>query len=161
MSTQVIDHTWEMWETNDSYGSTGPHLAFTIKFPDGIKVHGEQARWYNPKSRYGRPSAERAKLDRKARVYVWSDTPWSLLEDLKNRYRRPHDLYKPYVEDVFTRLDVVSKFRWNQRAGCSCGCSPAFIADAPELKGWEFYITIPNLVTVDEDQPARNIVVTN
>lgn len=159
MKAQVIDHPWKTWSSETAYGSTGPHLEFVITFDDGLELHGVQSydSSYTPKGRYGRSDSTRAKRDKKARVYVSSDAPFNLIESLENRCRRPHDVYKPYVLDVFNRLGVTGKFLWNQRAGCSCPCSPGFIAQADELRGWEFWLTIPGVTMVDENEEPRNL----
>jgi hypothetical protein len=64
-----------------------------------------------------------------SRVYVWVKNE-SVFENLSNRRSRPQDLYRALLrEHVMTQLghgDV--PLRWSQKAGCECGCSPAFIA---------------------------------
>ena len=72
----------------------------------------------------------------KPRMYVSSDEPFNVIEDLANRTRRPHQVWKPHLEVLLEALHEsgLASFRgedlkmsWSQKAGCSCGCSPAFI----------------------------------
>lgn len=55
----------------------------------------------------------------------------NVLENFGNRACRPRDLYKTYLPDVAEALGLprTTKFRWSQKAGCSCGCSPGFICN--------------------------------
>lgn len=71
---------------------------------------------------------ERAK---KPRVY-FSHVDESILENFENRRSRPIEAYRKLMVDVIPMLapfgvpaDV--KYRWSQKAGCPCGCSPGFI----------------------------------
>lgn len=72
----------------------------------------------------------------KPRIYVDTDQPFNAIEDLANRTRRPHNAWKLDVTIALEELQAkgLTSFRgenfkmsWSQKAGCSCGCSPAFI----------------------------------
>ena len=72
----------------------------------------------------------------KPRIYVDTDQPFNVVEDLANRTRRPHQVWKSEVMDALAELQSGGracfrgenfKMAWSQKAGCSCGCSPAFI----------------------------------
>lgn len=55
----------------------------------------------------------------------------TVLTWLTNRRFVPAKELRPLVREALTRLGYPTtvKFRWNQYAGCSCPCSPAFVAD--------------------------------
>lgn len=86
----------------------------------------------------------------KTRIYVWAEKE-SVLENLANRRSRPHQLYKKHVmAEILERanLPVVTKVRWSQTAGCSCGCSPGFIVDGSY--GWNIFVTVGSDTNPDE-----------
>lgn len=67
----------------------------------------------------------------KVRVYigVQGENVW---DNLLNRFDRPYVLYREEVmPKVLEHLELPpdTKFRWSQKAGCSCGCSPGFVVD--------------------------------
>jgi hypothetical protein len=70
--------------------------------------------------------------DTKARVYfsMSKETVWS---NLLERWNRPYKDFKvqamPQVLEAMG-LPADTKYRWSQKAGCSCGCSPGFIIDS-------------------------------
>jgi len=67
---------------------------------------------------------------RKTRVYVWPKNE-SVLENLAVRHSRPvREWGKVIRERALPVIGLGSeKIRWNQKAGCGCGCSPAFVLD--------------------------------
>jgi len=67
---------------------------------------------------------------RKTRVHVWPKNE-SVLENLVVRHSRPvREWGKVVRERVFPVLGMTGeKMSWSQKAGCSCGCSPAFVLD--------------------------------
>jgi len=68
--------------------------------------------------------------NKKPRLYVWSDVPEDVLEQLVNRRQRPTDVYREGVRAVLaaTGVDLTTTgMRWDQHAGCSCPCSPGFV----------------------------------
>lgn len=82
----------------------------------------------------------------KSRLHVFVEGE-NVLENLENRFTRPHHQYKQLVAPILEALGV--KARWSQKAGCSCGCSPAFILDRvihlDPTRSWvghDLYITI-------------------
>lgn len=71
--------------------------------------------------------------DSKPRVYV-SVKGESLLDHLQNRRERPSTLYKRAIGnkalEVLGLKEIDAQMSWSQKAGCPCGCSPAFILKA-------------------------------
>lgn len=100
----------------------------------------------------------RTELTKKTRVYVWSDAPFDVLEDLENRRRRPHQVYRPLTLDALRQIGLTDiKLNWSQNAGCSCGCSPGFIVTGDKPRGINIWVTLPRVPTVDDTQPGRDI----
>jgi len=67
--------------------------------------------------------------EEKVRVYIFPEGE-GVFSNLINRHDRPHKLYRAEVmpkvlEDL--GLEPTAKYRWSQKCGCSCGCSPGFI----------------------------------
>lgn len=64
----------------------------------------------------------------RTRVY-FNHANESIMENLIARRSRPRDLYATYLPEVAEKLGLprTTKFRWSQKAGCECGCSPGFI----------------------------------
>lgn len=80
----------------------------------------------------------------KARIYFSLDG-WSILDNLFNRGSEPHVLVKPFIVPMALEamgLPADTKATWSRKAGCSCGCSPAFIIDAPNEKGYDVWVTV-------------------
>ena len=102
----------------------------------------------------------------KPRVYVSADSKFNLLEDLKNRTRRPHAVWRPIVLEILEEMGFTMKrMNWSQYAGCSsCPCSPGFISTGIEnhndsgIWRYDIYITLTGTDTVDESKPERIIV---
>jgi hypothetical protein len=84
-----------------------------------ITVRPQNPNWYSRRSRF-----------QKTRVY-FSHPGETIMDNLMNRRNRPRDLYRQYLPEVATALDLPAgtKFAWSQKAGCNCGCSPGFICD--------------------------------
>ena len=61
---------------------------------------------------------------RPSRIYVHA-VGESIMDNLMNRRSRPYRMYREMLSDQPFMKDA----RWSQRAGCSCPCSPGFIAD--------------------------------
>ena len=129
-------------------------------FDDGQKLHmRERGRktWfvnYGHRQRIDR-TADR-EMEKKPRFYVSDDRPFNVIEDLTNRTRRPHSIYRPLVAEALARIGLEGvKFSWSQHAGCSsCPCSPGFILDLPGVRA-DFWLSVPNVATVDEAKPGR------
>ncbi len=67
---------------------------------------------------------------KKTRVFIWPDE--TILDNMRNRKARPFKQWrKDVLPKVFSELGLAegTRARWSQYAGCSCGCSPAFILD--------------------------------
>ena len=130
------------------------------EFADGLQIHARNAADQITYRKYGRDDrTRRNELTKKTRVYVSADIDFNVLEDLENRCRRPHDLYRAPALDALRRigLDEV-KMNWSQYAGCSCPCSPGFILTGGPTMGIDIWITVPGLPTVDESKPGREVV---
>lgn len=71
----------------------------------------------------------------KPRLYIAMERE-SVLENLMYRHDRPVTVYRKALPEIFERLriPVVTKARWSQKAGCSCGCSPGFVLDLPGVR---------------------------
>jgi hypothetical protein len=75
-------------------------------------------------------------------IYVWPKGE-TILENLEKRHQRPYTIYKKEViPNVLRQMGLPSytKVRWNQKAGCGCGCSPAFIVNTDW--GSDVHVTI-------------------
>jgi len=78
----------------------------------------------------------------KTRVYVHPVNE-TIFENLVNRRSRPLNTYREALRKGLSELGVdISKvdYKWSQKAGCSCGCSPGFIVD-----GWDPAIANKNV----------------
>ena len=94
----------------------------------------------------------RSERPQKTRIYIFEKGE-GILENLMKRHGRPYDAYKkeviPLVKEWLkqnkpdvTDLEAGRRISWNQKAGCSCGCSPGFIVDFFGCK--DIYVTISN-----------------
>jgi len=89
--------------------------------------HRDRPTYVYPK--YGRPylSDTMASYHSRPRVYVHvaGDT---VLADFACRFDRPHKVYRTFLPAILAAIGADgAKANWSQKAGCSCGCSPAFI----------------------------------
>jgi hypothetical protein len=76
----------------------------------------------------------RSRFKSKPRVYVYPAQE-TIMENLANRRSRPLNTYRAALRKGLSELGVdLSRvdYKWSQKAGCSCGCSPGFIVD-----GWD------------------------
>lgn len=77
------------------------------------------------------------------RVYVDIEGE-NVLGNLLNRHSRPHVAWRELIAGPLTELfglDLIdpetgdlrgeNRLTWRQNAGCSCGCSPAFLLEGP------------------------------
>jgi hypothetical protein len=58
----------------------------------------------------------------------------TILENLRDRRRRPYTLYRKHILPLLReQFPEIADYRinWSQRAGCWCGCSPAFVIRPP------------------------------
>jgi len=55
----------------------------------------------------------------------------TIIENLVSRRSRPHNEYRKVTGDILDKLglDKDMKFHWDQKAGCTCGCSPGFVLE--------------------------------
>lgn len=128
-------------------------------FDDGVEVHVRTpvpVTTYHGRRRDTTPQRE---LERKPRVYVDYGVPFDVLEDLVNRGRRPHRLFRDRVTEALERVGLEGSVHWSQKAGCSCGCSPGFIltTDVAQTRGLDVWVTLPGAPRVDESIPPRVI----
>lgn len=86
-------------------------------------------------------------------VYMKGESIW---DNLMNRRNRPTKIWKMVGETALASLgmeeELFAKMYWNQKAGCSCPCSPAFVM--PNLFGFYFFIEVeadPMLEKKDKD----------
>lgn len=79
------------------------------------------------------------------RVFVWDDTvEETVLEQVVNRRNRPQDLYRLVAEAALGALGYDDPcLKWSQKAGCTCPCSPGFIAQGDVGRG-DIHITFEN-----------------
>ena len=97
-----------------------------------FKIKSVSAKQEYYSSRKGEPYRDRNK------TYIWASGE-SVLDNLMNRYSRPHKFYqKEVLPSILAevkekypdfQLSVDAKdWGWRQKCGCSmCGCSPGFI----------------------------------
>ena len=72
----------------------------------------------------------------KVRLFVHNPHE-TLIENLNGRWHRPHKQYKEELLPTvfkFLSLPFCTGAHWNQKAGCSCGCSPGFVLDIHPVK---------------------------
>ena len=80
---------------------------------------------------------------RKPRVYV-NPKGESVLENLNERFDRPIELYREAAYEALKEIGVEGKLNWSQKAGCSRGCSPAFVFTGTGLRQ-DVYVSIVEL----------------
>ncbi len=88
----------------------------------------------------------------KARVYFFHEGE-SILEGFGNRVARPADLYRTYLPQVAEAMGLprTTKFKWSQKAGCRCGCSPGFICGDAFAK--DVFVTLSKEAPKTNDNP--------
>lgn len=92
---------------------------------------------------------QRGYWKRRSRIHVFPEGE-TIMENLANRRSRPIKLYRRVAEEALGSLGVnmgMVDFRWSQKAGCSCGCSPGFVVDGFDqaFEGSDVYVTIRGL----------------
>lgn len=126
--------------------------------PSGVEIHArntpdEATYRYN-----GVDRTRRSELTKKTRVYAHADVPFNVLEDLENRGRRPHQVYRPLVIEALASIGLTDiKLNWSQHAGCTCACSPGFILTGDNPMGIHMWVTLPGVPTVDNSKPGRKV----
>ena len=77
----------------------------------------------------------------KTRVYV--EVPETILENVENRRNRPYKEWKQFAEKALTAFGVsFQRVGWSQKAGCSCGCSPGFVAYGNDRPGFDIHVSL-------------------
>lgn len=85
---------------------------------------------------------------RRCRVFVWPARE-TILDNLVNRRQRPVALWRAFAIDALRAEGIDPQgLRWNQRAGCGCGCSPGFVTT--EYRDFDLHVTIPKGVPTTE-----------
>jgi hypothetical protein len=86
----------------------------------------------------------------KTRIYFFHEGE-NVLEMFGNRAARPSKLYATYLGDVAEKMGLprTTKFKWSQKAGCACGCSPGFIAD--EIRR-DVFVTLSGTPKIDPEK---------
>ena len=95
------------------------------------------------RSGYKAMDQARKRMYQPSHIYVWPKGE-SVLENLESRHQRPYTVYKKEVlPDVLRQMGLqpFAKVRWSQKAGCPCGCSPAFIVVDAHI-GADVHVTI-------------------
>jgi hypothetical protein len=84
------------------------------------------------------------------KMYIFH-TGESILDNLQNRRSRPHTIYKKELmpkileqiklnyPEVFKEIGN-KKWGWRQKCGCSCPCSPGFIAETGAM--YDIFVNI-------------------
>ncbi len=64
-------------------------------------------------------------------AYVWPVGETIMENFVIGRRNRPYQDWRPLVQEFLVDLGLPEdiKLNWSQRAGCFCGCSPAFIVN--------------------------------
>lgn len=149
--------TYVRFKTGGSVSYGTKPVDATWEYDDGVRIHVRVNPWhktYWPEYYKARPQHEHVRFTH-GRVYVSSDEPFNALEDLTNRRRRPHQVWKPQVREALARIDLEPEaMHWNQKAGCSCGCSPGFVTHGVP-GNVDIWVTLPGAPKVDETKPAR------
>ena len=83
----------------------------------------------------------------KPRVY-FSHIKEDFLDNMSNRKARPHWEYRTLMPNILKEVGIprwTTKFRWSQKAGCTCPCSPGFRLSIQDVhfthaanKDWEY-----------------------
>ncbi len=94
----------------------------------------------------------RSEVNDKTRVYVFAGGE-GVFENLANRFSRPVELYRAAMRQALDEKGLTAKARWSQKAGCSCGCSPAFITD--QRLGYDIFVTINEADQAAKVDPAK------
>lgn len=93
------------------------------------------------------PAREWAAYDGPVRVF-FAEAGETLADDLRERHRRPFTEYRRFLGQVSEVLANAGHrvdgavYRWSQKAGCACGCSPAFIATLPFVNVTRFNVFV-------------------
>ena len=68
--------------------------------------------------------------NRRGKTIVYCSLDESILDNMVNRFDRPHKIWRQGVIDALKAKGMnVEKISWSQKAGCGCGCSPGFKVD--------------------------------
>jgi hypothetical protein len=91
-----------------------------------IAAHGNAALYITKVMSY----ESNRKAGKTPRIYMWAKD-FNPIADIKGeRWNKPFDLVRPHLKDILKVLKIDAPdatFKWDQKAGCKCGCSPGFI----------------------------------
>lgn len=79
---------------------------------------------------------------RKNSVFYFNFENETVLDDLLNRHYRPTKELKALLPEIKAKLNIpeTATFRWSQKAGCRCGCSPGFVSS--DYKGIQAFVHV-------------------
>lgn len=99
----------------------------TADIEGGLTMEIEVRRRDYP-SRSGRSRGSYREYNADPRMYV-GVAGETILENLMLRRQRPYREYKRMILPVFNKVAPwqITQMGWRQKAGCACGCSPAFV----------------------------------
>ena len=108
-----------------------------------------------------RPNNERISIAKKSRIYIFIKGE-TILQNLFDRFSRPYDEYKTKViPSLMKKIKKEfplqyshikdDKWSWNQRAGCTCGCSPGFVGSS--FSNYEIFVDV-KLIREKGDEPV-------
>ena len=85
----------------------------------------------------------------KSRVYIFPKNE-SVLDQFINRRSRPLNVYRDILRQGLSSIGIDLNnisYKWSQKAGCPCGCSPGFIIDCFDKNIYkkDVYIDIESL----------------
>lgn len=97
------------------------------KYKTGMDAEGKMVRIRVGTGYYRQSAATMENPGKKSLVFV-DVAGESIFQDFMYRADRPHAEWKPLVIKALKDAGIeFESLRWSQKAGCSCGCSPAFI----------------------------------
>lgn len=82
-----------------------------------------------------------------ARIYVWPEGE-NIAHNLLARHNRPYNVYKAEVLPQLTKalgIEGDLTYKWSQKAGCSCGCSPGFIEQSGKLR-YDIHVDVVEVI---------------
>lgn len=91
----------------------------------------------------------------KPKAYVFLEGE-SIFDNLVNRRNRPVKAYRGLLEMALADIgEEEATYYWNQKAGCSCGCSPGFILSNTKDNKFDIFITLKQEKVEEEVEPVK------
>jgi len=97
------------------------------------------------------PGSSSREWNKATRIHVFHEGE-TLIQNLIERARRPVSMYRSKVLEAHP--DLEGHIRWSQTAGCSCGCSPGFIADRTVRQDG---LPVDIYITLSADEPEEEV----